>query len=62
MLNNVYQRKDGRFEARMSLGKDENGKRRYRSFYGDTREEAEYKLLAAIEPQDSMFAVTETCI
>ena len=25
MTNNVYQRKDGRFEARMSLGKDENG-------------------------------------
>ena len=62
MLNNVYQRKDGRFEARMSLGKDENGKRRYRSFYGDTREEAEYKLLAAIEPQDSMFAVTEMTV
>lgn len=62
MLKNIYQRKDGRFEARISLGKGENGKRRYRSFYGETREEAEYKMLAAIEPQDNVYAVTEMTV
>ncbi len=46
-MRNVYMRKDGRYEARISLGKDENGKRRYRSYYGNTAEEAEYKMLAA---------------
>ena len=49
-IRNVYQRKDGRYEARVSLGKNENGKRRYRSFYGNTAEEAEFKMLAAREP------------
>ena len=62
MNKNVYQRKDGRFEARVSLGKDENGKRRYRSFYGNTRAEAEYKMLAALEPQDDMYALTEMTV
>ena len=62
MTNNVYQRRDGRFEARISLGRDDNGKRRYRSFYGNTREEAEYKMLAAIEPQDNMYALTEMTV
>ena len=50
MSKNIYQRKDGRYEARISLGKDENGKRHYRSFYGNTAEEAEFKMLSAREP------------
>ena len=62
MTGNVYQRRDGRFEARLSLGKDENGKKHYRSFYGNTREEAEYKMLAAAEPQDNMYALTEMTV
>ena len=49
-LKTAYQRKDGRYEARVPLGKDENGKRHYRSFYGNTAEEAEFKMLAAREP------------
>ena len=49
MNGNIYQRKDGRFEARVSLGKDENGKRHYRSYYGNTYEEAEIKLLSVQE-------------
>ena len=50
MTRNIYLRKDGRYEARVPLGKDENGKRHYRSFYGNTTEEAEFKMLAAREP------------
>ena len=62
MAGNVYRRKDGRYEARISLGKDESGKRRYQSFYGNTRVEAEYKMLAAYEPQDNLYALTEMTV
>ena len=40
---NIYARKDGRFEGRVYLGKDENGKRRYKSYYGATEEEVRRK-------------------
>ncbi|MBR1752966.1 MAG: site-specific integrase [Ruminococcus sp.] len=40
----IYRRKDGRWEARLSLGTDKNGKRQSRSFYGTTREEANEKM------------------
>jgi len=46
MLSNIYLRKDGRYEARIALGKDNTGKRQYRSVYGRTTEEVEKKLLA----------------
>ena len=36
---NIYSRKDGRFEGRVYLGRSENGKRRYKSYYGATAEE-----------------------
>lgn len=42
----TYRRKDGRWESRISLGA-ENGHKKYRSFYGKTKEEAEYKMVAA---------------
>lgn len=58
-MKNIYKRKDGRYEARIPLGKDENGKRHYRSFYGNTAEEAEYKLRAAIVPADNSVCLTE---
>ena len=45
----TYQRKDGRWECRISLGRDENGKKKYRSFYGKSKEEAEYKMVAACQ-------------
>ncbi|MBR1432372.1 site-specific integrase [Ruminococcus sp.] len=44
MNGNVYKRKDGRYEARIPLGNNDEGKRLYRSFYGKTRKEAEEKL------------------
>ena len=40
---NIYTRKDGRYEGRVYLGKDENGKRRYKSYYGATAEEVRRK-------------------
>lgn len=41
----TYKRRDGRWECRISLGRSDGGKKRYRSFYGKTREEAEYKMV-----------------
>ena len=41
---NVYQRKDGRFEGRLTLGFTE-GKRSYKAFYGKTAEEVTEKML-----------------
>jgi len=38
----TYKRRDRRFESRISIGKDKNGKIKFSSFYGKKREEAEY--------------------
>ena len=62
MNGNIYQRKDGRFEARVSLGKDENGKRHYRSYYGNTYEEAEIKLLSVQEKRGFDVKITEMTV
>ena len=40
MSDHVYQRKNGKWEARYRKGKYKNGKTRYGSVFGDTREEA----------------------
>lgn len=45
----TYQRKDGRWECRISLGRNDRGKKKYRSFYGSTKEEAEYKMVIACQ-------------
>ena len=45
-MGSTYLRKDGRWEARLSLGTI-NGKRQSKSFYGTSREEAERKLFSA---------------
>ena len=37
--------KNGRFRVQIYLGNDENGKRMYKSFYADTKQEAEYLAL-----------------
>ncbi|MBP3855114.1 MAG: site-specific integrase [Ruminiclostridium sp.] len=62
MNRNIYQRRDGRFEARLSLGKDENGKRHYRSFYGSTYAEAENKLLSVQEKHCFDISLTEITV
>lgn len=38
MIENIYQRKDGRYEGRITIGYD-NGKRQYKAFFGKTVEE-----------------------
>lgn len=40
----VTKRKDGRWEARLSTGTNEEGKRTFRTFYGDTKQEALTKM------------------
>ncbi len=59
MLSNIYQRKDGRYEARITLGKDSTGKRLYRSFYGKSPEEAESKMLSS---GSLHYAITEITV
>lgn len=46
-VGSTYLRRDGRWESRLSLGVF-NGKRRSKSFYGSTKEEAESKLIASV--------------
>lgn len=57
----IYRRKDGRWEARIPLGKDTGGKRLSRSFYGSTREEAEFKM-NTFKQKDELYAVTEMTV
>lgn len=45
---NVYLRKDGRWEGRIYMPENKTRKRKYRSFFGKTREEAERKISAYI--------------
>ena len=47
----TYKRKDGRWECRISLG-SESGHKKYRSFYGKTKEEAEYKMVMASQSSE----------
>lgn len=58
----TYKRKDGRWECRISIGKDDNGKRVFRSFYGKSREEAEYKAMIAQGQAEEDYAVTEMTV
>ena len=44
----ISQRPDGTWWARISLGKDENGKQKRKAFYGKTRKEVQQKLTAAL--------------
>lgn len=59
---NVYKRKDRRYEIRVSLDKDENGKRKYKSFYGKTPEEAKYKLKFALQNIERTSEITELTV
>ena len=45
----VRKRSDGRWEARVTVGKTENGKFKTKSFYGKTQQEAEQKREAFIQ-------------
>ena len=61
-MTNCYLRKDGRWEARIALGTDANGKRRYRSVYGKTQEEAAYKRILAMQSQEDEGIITEMTV
>ena len=41
---NIYQRRDGRFEGRISRGKRSNGTRRFQYFFGKTKEDVSEKM------------------
>ena len=58
----VYYRRDGRWECRISFGKDENGRRKYRSFYGKTREEAEFHAELALGNEKKDTILTEMTV
>lgn len=58
----AYKRRDGRWECRISMGKDENGRRVFRSFYGKRRDEAEYKAMIALDHSEDEYAVTEMTV
>lgn len=45
-LFNIYHRRDGRYEGRISRGKHKNGKRRFQYFFGHSREEVQDKMTA----------------
>lgn len=42
-MKNTYLRTDGRWESRIYFGKSDNGTRKYKAFFGHSREEAENK-------------------
>ena len=44
---NIYERKDGRFEARYIADRDENGKAVYKSVYGYSKAEVREKVEVA---------------
>lgn len=59
---NAYLRKDGRFECRITLGSDKNGKKKSKSFYGKTKEEAEFKATSVLQQNNAEYAVTELTV
>lgn len=61
MKGTTYQRKDGRWECRISLG-SVNGKRKYKSYYGATKQEAEYKMMLDCQAVQHHAAVTEMTV
>lgn len=52
---NIYKRKDGRWEARYIVSYDENGKAKYKSLYARTYSEVKAKLLKAQTNQQCVF-------
>ena len=51
---NIYKRKDGRWEGRYKAGYDENGKSKYRSVYGKTYQ-AVRELLTSIKTEPAVY-------
>ncbi len=53
---NIYKRKDGRWEGRIILGYDMDGKRRYHSVYGRNFGETKQKMQEYTEKYDLFLA------
>lgn len=51
--SNIYKRKDGRFEGRVSVGFKENGKLKYRYVYGHTLAEVKEKMAQVYSGQNT---------
>lgn len=47
--SNIYKRKDGRFEGRVSVGYNENGKLKYRYLYGHSLAEVKEKMARFVQ-------------
>ena len=56
---NIYKRKDGRWEARVLKGYDEQGKALYAYFYGRSYREAKEKVFMSLHHDKSDFAKTQ---
>ena len=52
----AYKRRDGRWECRISMGKDENGRRVFRSFYGKSLLSQEQCSTASLK-----YCITQIC-
>lgn len=61
MKGTTYQRRDGRWECRISMG-TEGGKRKYKSYYGSTEQEAEYKMIIDQNTTQQTIVVTEMTV
>ena len=55
---NIYKRKDGRFEGRIPLGYDDNGKIKYRYLYAKSLTEIKEKMLCAYADMGSSERIT----
>lgn len=51
--SNIYKRKDGRFEGRVSVGYNENGKLKYRYVYGKSLAEVKGKMAEVYSGQNT---------
>ena len=58
----VYLRKDGRWEARLNIGIQDNGKRKYISFYDKTEKMVRYKLAKAIKEMENNNVLTDLTV
>ena len=59
---NIYKRKDGRFEGRINIGHQENCKRKYKSFYGITKEEVIKKYNSFCHMITRDYSITEMTV
>ena len=58
----TYKRVDGRWECRIFMGKDDKGKRVFKSFFGKSSEEAEYKAMFVQDHSEDEYVVTEMTV